>query len=165
MTTSAQVASIKGSDDKTHDVMNQVSPLTGYNLFLTDKTLVEAVRREGAGWAESHIAELGHLLGTEEVQRWGFDSNENKPVLHTHDAAGNRRDEVVFHPAWHNLMRTSVEHRLHSLGKAANCTTETRRHGEQLNLGRKGRRASMTLLHRQGSQEKVVPARTWPARR
>ena len=142
MTTSAQVASIKGSDDKTHDVMNQVSPLTGYNLFLTDKTLVEAVRREGAGWAESHIAELGHLLGTEEVQRWGFDSNENKPVLHTHDAAGNRRDEVVFHPAWHNLMRTSVEHRLHSLpwegGELHHGDTEARRTTELGPQGKKG---------------------------
>src|SRR5439155_22105506 len=42
-------------------------------------------------------------------------ANENKPVLHTHDRFGNRRDEVVFHPAWHNLMRTSVENRLHCL--------------------------------------------------
>jgi len=36
-------------------------------------------------------------------------------VLHTHDQSGNRRDEVLFHPSWHNLMRTSVEHRVHSL--------------------------------------------------
>ncbi len=99
----------------THQVLNQVPPLTGYNLFLSDKTLVEAVRREGADWAAQQITELGQLLGTEEVQRWGFDANENRPVLHTHDRYGNRRDEVVFHPAWHNLMRTSVEHRLHSL--------------------------------------------------
>ncbi|HJY85698.1 MAG TPA: hypothetical protein VKE24_02570, partial [Candidatus Acidoferrales bacterium] len=99
----------------THEVLNQVPPLTGYNLFLSDKTLAEAVRREGADWAEEEIAELGRRLGTEEVQRWGFDANENKPVLHTHDRFGNRRDEVIFHPGWHNLMRTSVEHRLHSL--------------------------------------------------
>jgi putative acyl-CoA dehydrogenase len=94
---------------------NQVPPLTGYNLFLSDRTLVEAVEREGAGWAREQITELGRLLGTEEAQRWGFDANENKPVLHTHDRFGNRRDEVVFHPAWHSLMRTSVANRLHSL--------------------------------------------------
>jgi putative acyl-CoA dehydrogenase len=99
----------------THEVLNQVPPLTGYNLFLTDRTLANAVRREGAEWATEQIAKLGQLLGTEEVQRWGFDANENKPVLHTHDRYGNRRDEVIFHPAWHNLMRTSVEHQLHSL--------------------------------------------------
>jgi len=94
---------------------NQVPPLTGYNLFLSDRTLAQAVEREGAGWARDQISELGRLLGAEEAQRWGFEANENKPVLHTHDRFGNRRDEVVFHPAWHNLMRTSVANRLHCL--------------------------------------------------
>jgi putative acyl-CoA dehydrogenase len=94
---------------------NQVPPLTGYNLFLSDRTLVQAIEREGAGWAREQITELGRLLSTEEAQRWGFEANENEPVLHTHDRFGNRRDEVVFHPAWHNLMRTSVANRLHSL--------------------------------------------------
>ena len=94
---------------------NQAPPLTGFNLFLSDRTLVQAVEREGAGWAREQIGELGRFLGTEEAQRWGFEANENKPVLHTHDRFGNRRDEVVFHPAWHNLMRTSVENRLHCL--------------------------------------------------
>ncbi len=94
---------------------NQVPPLTGCNLFLSDATLVKAVAREGAGWAQAQICELGRLLGTEVAQRWGFDANESAPVLHTHDRYGNRRDEVVFHPSWHELMRTSVENRLHSL--------------------------------------------------
>ena len=94
---------------------NQVPPLTGYNLFQSDRALTAAVEREGAGWAREQISELGRLLGTEEAQRWGFEANENKPVLHTHDRHGNRRDEVVFHPSWHQLMRISVAHRLHSL--------------------------------------------------
>jgi putative acyl-CoA dehydrogenase len=94
---------------------NQVPPLTGYNLFLSDRTLAQAVEREGASWAREQITELGRLLGIEEAQRWGFEANENKPVLHTHDRFGNRRDEVIFHPSWHNLMRTSVANRLHCL--------------------------------------------------
>jgi putative acyl-CoA dehydrogenase len=94
---------------------NQVPPLTGYNLFLSDRTLVRAMEREGAAWARKQVSDLGRLLGTEEAQRWGFEANENAPVLHTHDRYGNRRDEVVFHPSWHNLMRTSVANRLHSL--------------------------------------------------
>src|SRR5438105_7787735 len=97
------------------DVLNQVPPLTNYNLFMTDGTLVKAVDREVAEGAREQISELGGLLGTEEAQRWGFDANENKPVLHTHDRFGNRRDEVVFHPSWHSLMRTSVAHQVHSL--------------------------------------------------
>jgi len=94
---------------------NQVPPLTGYNLFLSDRTLEQSVSREGAGWALRQLTELGGLLGTEEVQRWGFEANENPPVLHTHDSYGNRRDEVLFHPSYHQLMRTSVENGLHSL--------------------------------------------------
>ena len=103
--------------DATSDQLapNQVPPLTGYNLFLSDRTLAQAIEREGAGWAREQITTLGRLLGTEEAQRWGFEANENKPVLHTHDRVGNRRDEVVFHPSWHNLMRTSVANRLHCL--------------------------------------------------
>src|SRR5438270_11005445 len=100
---------------QTQAVQNQVPPLTGYNLFLTDHTLSQAIDREGAGWARTQLTELGRLLGTEEAQRLGFEANENTPVLHTHDRYGNRRDEVVFHPSWHQLMRTSVENRLHSL--------------------------------------------------
>jgi len=96
-------------------VLNQAPPLVNYNLYLTDPTLVEAIHREGADWAEAQLSVLGQFLGTEEAQRWGFDANENEPVLHTHDRFGNRRDEVEFHPSWHSLLRTSVENRLHSL--------------------------------------------------
>jgi putative acyl-CoA dehydrogenase len=46
---------------------------------------------------------------------WGRLANENPPRLRTHDRFGNRIDEVEFHPAWHSLMRTSVEHGLHAL--------------------------------------------------
>ncbi|HZD92971.1 MAG TPA: isovaleryl-CoA dehydrogenase [Candidatus Sulfotelmatobacter sp.] len=104
-----------GEVSQTQTAQNQVPTLTNYNLFTSDRTLVKAVEQAGAGWASDQIGELGQLLGTEEAQRWGFDANENKPVLHTHDRNGNRRDEVVFHPSWHQLMRTSVEHWLHSL--------------------------------------------------
>jgi putative acyl-CoA dehydrogenase len=104
-----------GTDHQAEEAPNQSPALTGYNLFLSDRTLAEATRREGAEWAEPQLTELGKFLGTEEVQRWGFDANENPPVLHTHDLHGNRRDEVVFHPSWHNLMRASIERKLHSL--------------------------------------------------
>jgi len=86
-----------------------------YNLYLIDTTLVAAIQREEAAWADAQLRELGELLGTEDAQRWGFEANENEPVLHTHDRFGNRRDEVVFHPSWHHLMRTSVEHQIDSL--------------------------------------------------
>ena len=109
------MSEIAAHSGQTHEVLNQPPPLANYNLYLGDATLREAVHREGADWAEAQLSVLGQFLGTEEAQRWGFEANENEPVLHTHDRFGNRRDEVEFHPSWHNLMRTSVENRLHSL--------------------------------------------------
>ncbi len=41
-------------------------------------------------------------------------ANVCKPVLRTHDARGNRIDEVDFHPAWHELMTVAVRHGLHA---------------------------------------------------
>lgn len=94
---------------------NQPPPLVDYNVFETDRTLVEAVRREGAGWAEDRLLRFGAITGSERVARWGFQANENPPVLKTHDRYGNRIDEVEFHPAWHELMRLAIANELHSL--------------------------------------------------
>ena len=46
---------------------------------------------------------------------WGALANEHPPVLHTHDRYGHRRDEVEFHPAWHELMAAGVRDGLHAL--------------------------------------------------
>jgi putative acyl-CoA dehydrogenase len=93
---------------------NQPAPLVGYNLFLEHAALVDALGREGAGWAADQASELGALLGGEPLE-WGRLANEHPPRLRTHDRFGNRIDEVEFHPAWHSLMRTSIEHGLHAL--------------------------------------------------
>jgi putative acyl-CoA dehydrogenase len=138
-----------------HLALNQVLPLTGYNLFLTDRTLVQAVEREDAGWAREQITELGRFLGTEEVQRWGFEANENKPVLHTHDRFGNRRDEVVFHPSWHNLMRTSVTNRLHCLPWQSDTTSPSR--GSTRRPGAHVARAALMMLTSQNEAGHTCP--------
>ena len=98
-----------------NEVANQPPPLEDYNLFSCDLALQEALEREGAGWARARVTEFGRLSGSAEAIHWGFQANENAPVLHTHDRFGNRRDEVEFHPAWHELMRRSVEYGLHNL--------------------------------------------------
>jgi putative acyl-CoA dehydrogenase len=99
----------------THEVLNQSPPLEDVDLFSTDKALVEALEREGAGWAAGMATEFGKLMGSREVVQWGFDANRNPPVLRTHDRNGRRVDEVDFHPAWHELLRLSMGHRLHCL--------------------------------------------------
>ncbi len=99
----------------THDVLNQAPPLFAYNLFACDPALGEALAREGAGWSRNQVCEFGQRVGSEEAIRWGFEANENPPVLKTHDRYGNRRDEVEFHPSWHKLMGLAVEYGIHSL--------------------------------------------------
>ena len=41
-------------------------------------------------------------------------ANENTPKLRTFDARGNRRDEVEFHPAYHELMARSAHAGMHN---------------------------------------------------
>jgi putative acyl-CoA dehydrogenase len=99
----------------THTVFNQVPPLEDVNLFTSDRALTEALRREGAEWAEERARAFGEVVGRRETILWGFQANEHPPVLRTHDRNGNRIDEVEFHPAWHALMGLGVEHGLHAL--------------------------------------------------
>jgi putative acyl-CoA dehydrogenase len=96
------------------EALNQPPPLEGYNVFLENRPLVEALEREGAGWARDRAKAFGALLAGEPAE-WARLANENPPQLRTHDRFGNRIDEVEFHPAWHSLMRMSIEHGLHSL--------------------------------------------------
>jgi putative acyl-CoA dehydrogenase len=98
----------------THEVTNQPPPLADYDIFSTNVPLVEALDREGGGWARERCAEVGRIWGGE-PQEWGRLANENPPRLRTHDRYGNRIDEVEFHPSYHELMALSSEHELHSL--------------------------------------------------
>jgi putative acyl-CoA dehydrogenase len=99
----------------THEVFNQPPPLVKYNAFLSDTALVEGVRREGAGWAEGRLREIGVAAGSPEAIEFGVTANAHPPVLHTHDRYGRRIDEVEFHPVWHELMRRAVGWELHAL--------------------------------------------------
>jgi putative acyl-CoA dehydrogenase len=102
------------SYEPTHQVLNQASPLQGYNVFEQDQPLVEALEREGAGWARDRARKVGEFAGGEGIEL-GRQANVNPPVLRTHDRFGNRIDEVEFHPAWHRLLQVSVSNGAHSL--------------------------------------------------
>jgi len=115
-----QDSSSSGQDSsswQTHEVFNQTPPLEGIDVFSSNLPLVEALRREGGGWARERAAELGRFVGGVGGPQdlWGRQANENKPILRTHDRYGNRIDEVEFHPAWHRLMAMGIENELHSL--------------------------------------------------
>jgi len=97
----------------THEVLNQPPPLAGYDVAWHDAALLEGVRREGAGWDEDRLRELGRLAGSDEAIAWGFEANRHPPELRTHDRFGHRIDEVAFHPAWHALMSVATANGLH----------------------------------------------------
>ncbi|OZC55323.1 DNA alkylation response protein [Rhodococcus sp. 06-621-2] len=97
----------------THTVFNQVPDLLPYDTS-DDASLLEGLRREGGGWAEDEVRQLGARAGSVEAQEWGRLANENPPVLRTHDRYGNRVDEVEFHPHWHDLMNVAIENGLHA---------------------------------------------------
>lgn len=99
---------------ETHEVENQPPALENHNTYLQDLPLREAVAREGAAASDVELSNFGLLTGTADFIELGFAANENKPVLHTHDRYGHRVDEVRFHPAYHELMRTSHEYGLHA---------------------------------------------------
>lgn len=97
----------------THEVLNQPQPLPAYNAWSSDQSLMACVEREGGGWANDHLAKHGALCGGE-LMELGHLANMHKPILHTFDRHGRRIDEVEFHPAYHEVMRYSMEAEVHS---------------------------------------------------
>ncbi|KPY90187.1 acyl-CoA dehydrogenase family protein [Pseudomonas syringae pv. tagetis] len=99
---------------ETHEVTNQPPPLDGVNLYRIDVPLQEWSTRFGAGWAQPRIDACGALAGGPLMEA-GFLANQNKPVFASHDRYGHRIDLVEFHPAYHQLMNTAIEHGIASL--------------------------------------------------
>jgi putative acyl-CoA dehydrogenase len=96
------------------EVTNQPPPLENYNLLTSDTVLREALKREHAEWAEAELSELGERLGRAETIALGTDANRHAPVLNAFDRYGHRRDEVEFHPSWHELLSIALGAGLHS---------------------------------------------------
>ncbi|MGW4163799.1 acyl-CoA dehydrogenase family protein [Streptomyces sp. NPDC004788] len=97
---------------RTHTVTNQAPPLVGYDVYASDRALVEAVGRhlppEVAAEAGEELTALGVSAGSAQALEWGRLANENPPRLRTHDRYGRRIDEVEFHPSWHRLLGRGV---------------------------------------------------------
>jgi putative acyl-CoA dehydrogenase len=96
------------------EVLNQSTGLSDYNLFSTHSALVEALAREGAAAEHAAMSALGVELGSAATFALGDAANRNPPRLQAFDRLGARRDEVEFHPAWHELMRRLVGAGLHT---------------------------------------------------
>ena len=103
-----------------HEVLNQTPPMVGYNAFTQDQVLVDALQRQGAGWAYDHCAQFGTVVASERVAELVRLANKNTPELRTHDRFGNRIDFVEFHPAYHALMAIAFGAGVHSFAHNAN---------------------------------------------
>src|SRR5690242_19857707 len=84
------------------------------DLFAQDRPLREAVAAFGTDAAEKEPSEFGRHWGSAAMAARGRAANENTPKLRTFDARGNRRDEVEFHPAYHELMAHSAHAGVHN---------------------------------------------------
>ncbi len=96
------------------EALNQPPPLEDYNLFTTDRALMQAAEVNGAGWAKERLTAYGAKLGSAETIEQGRLAHKFPPQLKLFDRFGHRRDEVEFHPAWHNIMRLIIGEGLHS---------------------------------------------------
>src|SRR6187399_2641582 len=98
----------------THEVFNQSPPFDDIDLFTQDRPLVDAVEVNGGAAAAKELSEFGREWGSAEMAARGRVANENTPKLRTFDSRGNRRDEVEFHPAYHELMAHSAHAGVHN---------------------------------------------------
>src|SRR5256885_7680958 len=97
-----------------HEVFNQSPPFEDVDLFTLDTPLSESIAANGAAAAAKELSEFGKHWGSAAMAARGRIANENTPKLRTFDAKGNRRDEVEFHPAYHELMAHSAHAGVHN---------------------------------------------------
>ena len=98
----------------THEVFNQSPPFVDVDLFALDPALAEAVAANGGAAAAKELSDFGRHWGSAAMAERGRLANENTPKLRTFDSKGNRRDQVEFHPAYHELMAHSAHAGLHN---------------------------------------------------
>ncbi len=98
----------------THEVFNQSPPFEDVDLFTVDAPLAAAVAANGGTEAAKELADFGKHWGSAAMAARGRLANENTPKLRTFDSRGNRRDEVEFHPAYHELMAHSAHAGVHN---------------------------------------------------
>ncbi|HSM11599.1 MAG TPA: acyl-CoA dehydrogenase family protein [Lysobacter sp.] len=88
---------------------NQPPEFAPRDLWSDDSALREAVAREGGGAYRQRLADYGAVAG-DELLALSFDAHRDRPRLRSHDRFGARIDRVEFHPNYHAVMRTAIEH-------------------------------------------------------
>ncbi|SEL51756.1 isovaleryl-CoA dehydrogenase [Halomonas daqiaonensis] len=99
----------------THEVTNQPSPPPDRDLLAGDAPLQEALSREAPEWVARRLVPLGREVGSARVQALGEAANRHPPELRLFDRHGRRLDEVVYHPAYHELMQLAIDNGWHAV--------------------------------------------------
>ncbi len=96
-----------------HEVTNQSTPFEGANLWRINRPLRDAVQHHAPALATAGLDALGATAGSAAMQAHARLANTHAPMLHTHDRFGRRSDQVEFHPSYHALLGTALQHGLH----------------------------------------------------
>lgn len=97
----------------THVVTNTVDPLVGFDAAAPDPALAAGLAAAGTG-PTATLRSLAVDAGSAEWIEHARLADAHPPVLHTHDRAGRRIDEVEYHPSWHALLTRAVAAGLHA---------------------------------------------------
>ncbi|WP_068313892.1 acyl-CoA dehydrogenase family protein [Polycladidibacter hongkongensis] len=114
-----------------NQVHNQSGPYQGMNLAEGDPLLMAELDGEVRDdSARDDLLAVGADAGALPAQEMGRVANELAPSLQQYDAFGERVDRIVYHPAYHALMRRGMDAGLH-------CAAVARQQGaRQANLQR-----------------------------
>ncbi len=97
------------------EVVNQSVPLEPFDHYGTDAALIDAIARGDGRWGADRLQTVGLLAGRPEVREHSRRAERNEPRLTPYDRFGHRIDAVELDPSWHWLLRTAIEHEIHSL--------------------------------------------------
>ena len=86
---------------------NTVAPLVGFDPAAADPALAAGLTAAGTG-PTPELRTLARDAGSAEWIEHARLADAHPPVLHTHDRAGHRIDEVEYHPSWHALLDRAV---------------------------------------------------------
>ncbi|AWV07002.1 acyl-CoA dehydrogenase family protein [Marilutibacter maris] len=92
-----------------HLVQNQPPEFAPRDLWNDDVVLRESLAREGGQAWTAQVSAYGALAG-DALYALGFDAHRDRPRLRSHDRFGHRIDVVEFHPNYHQVMRSAIEH-------------------------------------------------------
>ncbi|HET7411923.1 MAG TPA: acyl-CoA dehydrogenase family protein, partial [Pararhizobium sp.] len=95
-----------------HQVLNQPPLYSGVNAYRLDPLLMD-FSAEMPRKLRDEFDAIGRFATSPEAQDLARMANRHVPELRTHDARGNRLDQVEYHPAYHALMRRSIASGLH----------------------------------------------------